>query len=207
VTFSSGCDYCGKALGLPQLLCLRSRWASGPTRVAVRGRGNLVDLRKSIGAAVHSVDPNLPLAHVETMKQVVSESLAGDSFDVELFTSFAGLALLLAALGIYGVIAFSVVQRTHEIGLRMALGASRSGIFRLILKEGVLLAATGLVIGSVGAYAAGRVMGTLLYGIGRIDPVAFGAVCAVLLLAAVLACCIPARRATMLDPLEALRQE
>jgi putative ABC transport system permease protein len=175
--------------------------------MAVRGRGNVVDLRKSVQAAVQSVDPNLPLADVETMKQVLSDSLSGDSFDMALFTSFAGLALLLAALGIYGVIAFSVVQRTHEIGLRMALGASRGRIFRLVLKEGFLLAVTGLIIGSVGAYAADRLMGSLLYEIGRVDPLAFGAVCVVLLLSALLACYIPARRAMNVDPMVALRYE
>jgi putative ABC transport system permease protein len=175
--------------------------------MAVRGGGDAADLRKSIEAAVQSVAPDLPLARVRTMKQVLSESLSGDSFDVELFTSFAGLALLLAALGIYGVIAFSVAQRTHEIGVRMALGASRGRVFRLILKEGILLAAAGLVIGSAGAYAAGRVMSSLLYGVGRVDALAFGAVSVVLLVSALLACYVPARRATMLDPLEALRQE
>jgi putative ABC transport system permease protein len=175
--------------------------------MAVRGAGDPAGLRKSIDSAVESIDPDLPLADVRTMDQVLSESLSGDSFDAELFTSFAGLALLLAALGVYGAIAFSVVQRTHEIGLRMALGASPARVFRLILREGVILAATGIAVGSVGAYLAGRVMSSLLYGIGHADPVTFCAVPIVLLLSALLACYVPARRATMLDPIEALRQQ
>jgi putative ABC transport system permease protein len=117
------------------------------------------------------------------------------------------VALLLAALGIYGVMAFEVEQRTHEIGLRMALGAGRAQVLALILKDGMIQAVAGLALGFVGAFFVGRAMQSRLYGIGAIDPVALGGVAAVLLAAALLACYVPARRATKVDPMVALREE
>jgi putative ABC transport system permease protein len=113
----------------------------------------------------------------------------------------------LAALGIYGVMAFAVAQRTHEIGLRMALGAGPSRVLSMIVKEGMILTFAGLVFGLTGAFLVGRAMKSQLYGIGAIDPVAFGAVAAVLVSAALLACYIPARRAMRVDPMVALRYE
>jgi ABC-type antimicrobial peptide transport system permease subunit len=153
------------------------------------------------------VDPELPLDQVKTMDQLVHESLASDRFSTVLFASFAGLALLLAAIGIYGVMSFAVAQRTHEIGLRMALGAGPAQVLRLVLQEGMLLALIGLVVGMGGTYFVGRVMKSMLYQVTVIDPVAYSAVTVVLLLAALLACYIPARRATRVDPMVALREE
>jgi predicted permease len=173
--------------------------------MAVRTTGDPAQMSKSIAGAAHSVDPDLALAGVKTMDQIVSESLVGDRFTTALYISFATVALVLAA--IYGVMAFAVAQRTHEIGLRMALGASQDHVLGLILKEGILLAAIGLGIGLVGACFVGRAMRGLLYGVGTIDVAAFSAVAVTLFVAALLACYVPANRAAKVDPMVALRYE
>jgi putative ABC transport system permease protein len=164
-------------------------------------------LIKSIGAAVNSIDPDLPLAGVRTVDEIINESLAIDRFSVVLFSCFGLLGLLLAAVGIYGVMAFAVAQRTHEFGVRMALGAQRSRVINLVLKEGTLLTLTGSVIGLGGAYFVGRAMQSTLYGVGSFDARAFGAVALLLLVAALSACLFPAWRASRVEPLEALRYE
>ena len=164
-------------------------------------------LIKSIGAAVNSVDPDLPLAGVRTLDEIISESLAIDRFSVVLFSFFGLLGLLLAAVGIYGVMAFAVVQRTHEFGVRMALGAQRSRVISMVLKEGSVLAVVGSAIGLGGAYLVGRAMQSTLYGVGALDVRAFGGVALLLLIAALLACYVPAWRASRVEPLEALRYE
>ena len=150
--------------------------------------------------------PDLPIAAVKTMDQLIDESLQGNRVESGLLLSFAGAALLLAAIGIYGVLAFSVVQRTGEIGTRLALGAQESQVVRLILREGLALALTGLVLGLLGTLFLKRVMATLLFGIGVVDPAAIGAVSALLVAVALLACYLPARRAARVDPLVALRE-
>jgi len=175
--------------------------------MAVRTTGDPAEMAKSIAAAVHSVDPDLALAGVKTMDQIVSESLVTDQFVTALYVSFATVALVLAAVGIYGVMAFAVAQRTHEIGLRMALGASQEHVLGLILKEGIILAAIGSGLGLVGACFVGRAMRGLLYGVGTIDVAAFSAVALTLFLAALLACYMPANRASKVDPIVALRYE
>jgi predicted permease len=175
--------------------------------IAVRTAGDPTSMTKSIAAVVLSIDPDLPLDQVKTMEQIVDESLSGDRFGTVLFGSFAAVALLLAAIGIYGVMSFAVAQRTHEIGLRIALGASPAQVLRLVLREGILLALGGLLLGLGGAYFVGRLMKSLLYQVNAMDPTAVSAVTAVLLLSALLACYIPARRATQVDPLVALRDE
>ena len=175
--------------------------------IAVRTAGDPASMTQSIAAVVLSVDPDLPLDQVKTMEQIVDESLSGDRFGTVLFGSFAAVALLLAAIGIYGVMSFAVAQRTHEIGLRIALGASPAQVLRLVLREGILLALGGLLLGLGGAYFAGRLMKSLLYQVNAMDPTAVSAVTAVLLLSALLACYIPARRATQVDPMVALRDE
>jgi len=175
--------------------------------MAVRTTSDPAQMAKSIAAAVHTIDPELALADVKTMDQIVSQSLVGDRFTTALYVSFASVALLLAAIGIYGVMAFAVSQRTHEIGLRMALGASQDHVLGLILKEGVILAAIGSGIGLVGACFVGRAMRGLLYGVGTIDVAAFSAVAAALFVAALLACYLPANKASKVDPMVALRYE
>jgi putative ABC transport system permease protein len=175
--------------------------------MAVRTQGDPGAMTKSIAAAVHAVDPDLPLANIQTMDQILDRSLLGDQFIAALFGSFAGTALLLAAMGIYGVMAFGVAQRTHEIGLRIALGAGKEQVLRLILREGLLLVTAGLGLGLFGAYFLGRAMQSTLYGVGTIDLGAFCAVAMILLASALLACYLPARRATRIDPMVALRYE
>jgi putative ABC transport system permease protein len=175
--------------------------------IAVRTAGDPAAMTKSIAAAVHSIDPDVPLADVKTMDQVFDESLSSDRFAIVLYGGFATVALLLAAVGIYGVMAFVVAQRTHEIGLRMALGVARNQVLSLVLKEGLQLALIGLAIGSVSACLVGRVMRSVLYGVGLVDASAFSVVAALLLSAALLACWIPARRAARVDPMVALRYE
>jgi putative ABC transport system permease protein len=162
-------------------------------------------VRNEIAAIVQKLDPDLPIADVRTMDQLVYERLAFDRFQAVLFGSFAGIALVLAALGIYGVMSFAVVQRTHEIGLRMALGAGRAQVLRQILREGLTTALVGLALGSIGAWLAGRAMRGMLFGVDAIDPLAFSIVAALLLGASILACFIPAMRAASVDPMTALR--
>jgi putative ABC transport system permease protein len=148
------------------------------------------------------------LAVPRTMEQVQNMVLANDRFTAMLFTSFAAVALLLCALGVYGVMAFSVAQRSREIGLRIALGAGRSRILSLVLSEGLTLACIGWVLGLIGAYLVGRAMRTMLYGIAAIDPIeAFITITLVLLAVAMLACYPPARRAASIEPMDALRTE
>jgi putative ABC transport system permease protein len=175
--------------------------------MAVRTTGNPDAITTSIAAAVNSMDADLPLSEVETMEHIVTEARSYDRFATVLYGGFAGMALLLAAVGIYGVMAFAVVQRTHEMGLRMALGAGRDQVFTLILKEGATLASVGLLLGLLGACLVGRTMRGLLFGVGTIDVTAFASVAIVLLASALLACYIPARRAAKVDPMVALRYE
>jgi predicted permease len=175
--------------------------------LAVRTVGDPQSINQSLAAAVNSVDPDLPLAGVKTMEQVAGESLAFDRFGMVVYGSFAVLGLALAVVGIYGVMAFAVSQRTHEIGLRMALGASRVQVFSLFLREGAILALIGSAFGLAGAYLVGRAMQATLYGVGALDAVAFSGVAVVLLVAALLACFFPARRASKVDPMVALRYE
>jgi predicted permease len=164
-------------------------------------------LIKSVAAAVNSVDPDIPLANVQTVDEIVSQALAIDRFSVVLFASFGTLGLLLAAVGIYGVMAFGVAQRTHEFGVRLALGAQRSRVLSLVLREGTVLAFIGGLIGLGGAYLVGRAMQTTLYGVAAIDVRAFAAVFCLLLSSAWLACLLPAWRASRIEPLDALRHE
>jgi len=175
--------------------------------VVVRTSGDPAAMGKTMGAAIHSINPDVPLEEVRTMDEIVDQSLVSDRFTTALYGSFAGVALVLAAIGIYGVMAFVVAQRTHEIGLRIAFGASQDRVLGLVLKEGLALAASGLGLGLVGAFFVGRAMRGLLYGVGSTDSIAVCAVAATLFAAAFFACYIPARRAARVDPMVALRYE
>jgi putative ABC transport system permease protein len=175
--------------------------------IGVRTAEDPATMTRSIAAAVHAVDPQIALDEPKTLDEVRDGVLANDRFTVILFVSFAAVALLLAGLGIYGVMSFSVAQRSHEIALRMALGATRSRVVALIVREGVILALVGLGFGLVGAYFVGRAMQSTLFGVGAMDFSAFGAVGAILVIAAVLACWLPARRAASVDPMRVLRTE
>jgi putative ABC transport system permease protein len=175
--------------------------------VALRTSGDPESIRKSAGAVVTSIDPDLPIAQVQTMDQIVDTTFLEDRTQTVLFGILATVALLLSAIGIYGVMAFSVAQRTHEIGLRMALGADRNQVLRLVLKEGIVLAVVGLGLGLVGAMFVGRAVKSMLFGVGTIDFAAFSIVSLLLLGSALLACYFPAQRATRVDPMVALRYE
>lgn len=164
-------------------------------------------MARSIAAAVHSVDPHVAVAHVRTMDQVKSESLAEDRFTMLLFAAFAFVALLLAAIGIYALMAFAVSQRTQEIGLRLALGSGKGRVISLVLRDASMLAVTGLVLGLAGAALIGRIMRSTLYEVGAMDVWVLLTVGIVLLLTALLASYLPARRAASIDPMKALRTE
>ena len=177
------------------------------TTIGVRTFGDPAAVTTSVAAAVRSVNPDFPMTRVRTMDQVVSESLVSDRFTAIVFGSFAGLALLLAAIGIYGVMTFSVAQRNHEMGIRMALGAGSAQVLRLVVSEGMRAALIGMALGLPGVYLVGKTLSKLLYKVGAMDVRALIGVAVVLLAAALLACYVPARRATKIDPISALRQE
>jgi putative ABC transport system permease protein len=183
----------------------QSPWPS--VKVAVRTAAAPGEVQQSLAAVIRSLDPDLPMADVKTMEQRVSESLGHDRFNTVLFGSFAGVALLLAALGIYGVMSFIVAQRTHEIGLRMALGADRQRVLRDIVRDGMTTALAGTVVGSAGAYFMIRSMKGMVYGVEALGPSVFIVVAITLLGSAFLACAVPARRAASVNPMVALRQE
>jgi ABC-type antimicrobial peptide transport system permease subunit len=156
---------------------------------------------------IKRLDPSLAVFHAETLQQVLGQTAADRRFSMLLFSSFAGLALLLAGVGLYGVLAYSVTQRRNEIGVRIALGATRSEVRGLMLREGLRPAGAGIVAGLFGAALASQALSNSLFGIGPADPVTFVCVPLVLLAVAAVACYVPAMRATRVDPLQALRTE
>jgi predicted permease len=161
----------------------------------------------AVRAALRTIDPNLALGDIQTMGELASQSIARRRFQTTLLTAFSGMAMLLGMVGVYGLLAYSVKQRTAEIGLRIALGASRGRVLGMILRQGVQLTIAGLMLGLAGALALTRILTSFLYGVSAIDPVTFAAVPALLLLATIMACLIPARRAANVDPMRTLRYE
>jgi putative ABC transport system permease protein len=181
-------------------------WANGSGMVVVRARSLSSAVVRQVRAAVAAVDPSQPITDVRTMDAVVASSAAQRSLALTLFSAFAALALLLSAAGIYGVLAGSVAERTREIGLRSALGATPGDLLRMVLARGLGLAAAGVILGLIGAFVTTRYLRTLLFGVGPMDPLMLGGAAAVLLLVAAAACLVPARRAIRVDPMEALRE-
>jgi len=186
-----------------------SLYQSQSRRLAVFLRGHLDTgaIPEQVRAQVQAVDPTLPISGSQTLNETVSASLAERRFSMAMIALFALTALLLAALGIYGVISYMVSERTHEIGIRIALGAERKNILRMVLRQGLGLAIAGAAVGLVGALIVSHLMAGLLYGVTPTDPLTFSCVALLLLGVALLACYIPARRALRVDPLTALRHE
>jgi putative ABC transport system permease protein len=177
------------------------------TDIVVRTSADPLALSHSIEQQLQAIDPSIGIGHIRTMEQVRSGAVAMRQFNMTLLSVFAGLALLLAAIGIYGVIAYSVTQRTHEIGVRIALGAKRRDVLRLVLNQGMVLAGFGIAFGIAGALALTRLLEGYLYQVKPTDPLTLTAACAVLAIAAILASYLPARRAASVDPMQALRCE
>ena len=178
-----------------------------PRDLVVRTSVDPLSLVAGIRNEIHQVDPNQPVSNVQTMADVLGEETASRELGMTLLTVFAGVALLLSTLGIYGVLAYFVVQHTQEIGVRMALGAQRGDILRMILKKGMSLTLLGVLIGLAGAFALTRLMANLLYGVSTTDPLTYAGLALLLSGVAFVACYIPARRATKVDPLVALVYE
>jgi putative ABC transport system permease protein len=195
------------APSVPHIYVPLGQFAPVNAVVFLRSRGNAGNLGEAVRREVEKVDPNIPVHSISSMDQIITRSLADRRFALELLGVFATVALLLAAIGIYGVMAYSFSQRTHEIGIRIALGAQRLDIFRMAVGEGMQLVAIGLAVGLVGAVALTRFVRTMLFDVSPSDPITFGAISFMLAAVAFVACFIPARRATRVDPLVALREE
>ncbi|MEO8727426.1 MAG: FtsX-like permease family protein, partial [Acidobacteriaceae bacterium] len=175
--------------------------------LVVRTRGEPENLAPAVIRSVHEVDAAEPVVDVMTMDDILAVSLLQRRFNMLLLVVFAGLALVLGAVGIYSVLAYAVKQRSREIGIRMALGAPSGNVLRLIVMEGMKPTLIGLAIGLAGALALGRILANLVYGVRATDVVTFAAVTVLLLAVGLLACLVPAYRATKLQPVKTLREE
>jgi predicted permease len=173
--------------------------------IAVRSSLPARSLAVSIRTVLHSLDPNLAAGDIQTMGDLESEANAQRRFQTSLLTLFAAIALSLALVGLYGLMAYSVSRRTREVGIRMALGAQRSDVLWLVLKKAAFLLAIGLASGLVASWFATRAIQAFLFGVGRHDPITILSVCALLAVSGLLAAMIPTRRATSIDPMQALR--
>jgi len=183
------------------------KWQSFGMNLAVRTDGDPLNVSSMVTNAIHDVDAEVPLLNIRTMNESVSASLSSQRFTMLLLAAFAGTALLLAAAGIYGVMAYMVTRRTREIGVRMALGAAASDVLRLVIGQGMWTTVTGVAIGITASLALSRMMRSLLFGVSATDPLTLAGVVLLLVGVSLLACWIPARRATKIDPLVALRYE
>lgn len=191
----------------PAVYVPHTQLAIGMMTFVIRTDLDPTSLATSVGAAVRALDPELPLADVQTMRNVVDQTMAQPRVVAVLLSAFALIALVLAGVGVYGVIAYSVAQRTQEIGVRMALGATPGSVLGLVMTRAVRLVLGGIVLGLLAAAAFTRLLATQLYETDAMDPLAFGVTAAVLFVVATLACYVPARRGTRIAPVEALRSE
>jgi putative ABC transport system permease protein len=180
----------------PRSIAIMLRTSADPTTVA-----------HAVESAVHDLDRDLPVYSVQTMDDLVNASIARQRMAVIIFVTFAGIALALAAIGLYGVISHAVTERTHEIGVRMALGAERRHVLALVVRQGLAMAVVGIAIGMVAALGLARTIQSLLYGVSATDPATFAFVAVALLTVALVACYLPAWRAARVDPTQALRAE
>jgi putative ABC transport system permease protein len=191
----------------PAIYISHRQFAYRSMSIVVRTTAAPLDLANTVRNEVWALDRNLPVSNVKTMEQRMGDAIAQPRFSALLLGLFAALALLLAAVGIYGVVSYSVEQRTHEIGVRMALGASASKILKLVVGQSLALILSGVALGLLGALGLTRLISGLLYGVKTTDPLIFAAMPVLLALVALLACYLPARRATKVDPMTALRYE
>ena len=182
-------------------------WLAQNQFVVVRAAGDPLALGEAVRRAVHAVDPNVASAGARLTASYLDGAAAARRFSLVLIALFAGIALAMAAIGIYGVVAYTVAQRTRETGLRVALGAAASDIVSLVLGEGLRRTAWGLAVGLVAAFAAARAFRSLLFGVEAADPLTYAGVVALLLVVTLVACLLPAWRAARLDPVQALRHE
>ncbi len=180
---------------------------SGATLVLRTELADPASLTSAVTAELARLDSNIPLTRVRVFDEYMRGALARPRFNALLLTIFAGVALVLTAIGIYGVMAYSVAQRTSEIGVRMALGAGQASIFRLVVGQAMALVALSIALGLVGAFAATRIMNSMLFGVSAWDPVTFAVLAGIIALVAFLAAWLPARRAARVDPVIALRAE
>jgi putative ABC transport system permease protein len=183
------------------------QWGVGSHHLVVRTRTSPEALADTISRQVWSSFPDQPLTHVMTLTRTIADSVGDQRLHATLLGIFAALGLVVALLGVYGVVSYSVARRTQEIGIRMALGAARRDVLRMVLRQGLTLVAIGAAIGTAGALGATRVIASELYGVTPTDPWTFSASIALMLLVGCAACWIPARRATRVDPILALRYE
>jgi putative ABC transport system permease protein len=175
--------------------------------VMLRTRGDASALASAARNVIHTLDPQQPIGEVNTMAALLSTSVARARFSASLLTVFSFVALVMAAVGIYGVMSYSVLQRTHEIGVRMALGAQRFDVLKLMVRKGIVLGIVGVVVGLAASFALTRLISTLLFEVTATDTATFAGVSIGLFLVTLAACYLPARRATRVDPLKALRYE
>jgi predicted permease len=196
-----------EAPSVPHIYVALGQFAPVNAVVFLRGDGNVEQLGEAVRHEVESVDPNVPVHSISSMDQIIARSVADRRFALELLGVFAAVALLLAAIGIFGVMSYAFSQRTHEVGIRVALGAQRMDILRMALGEGMRVVVIGLVSGLAGAVLLTRFFQSMLFDVGPADPITFLSVSAILAGVAFFACYIPAQRATRVDPLIALREE
>jgi putative ABC transport system permease protein len=192
---------------VPHIYVALGQFAPVNAVVFLRSSGDVDHLGEAVRREVENINPNVPVHSISSMDQIIARSVADRRFGLELLGVFAAMALLLAAIGIYGVTSYSFNQRAHEIGIRLALGAQRMHILHMVIGEGMRVVAVGLAIGLMGAAALTRFVRTMLFDVSPFDPITFAAISATLAAVAFIACLVPAQRATRVDPLIALREE
>jgi putative ABC transport system permease protein len=191
----------------PEMFIAYQQVPHGGMTLVVRSAGEPLALAGAIRREVNAVDPDQAVGEFSTLEELISGTMADRRFNLALLASFAGIGLLLAVTGIYAVMAYSVLRRTREIGIRVALGARRESVFRLVIGEGLVLALAGVAIGLVGSLLTTRALGGLLFNVQPTDPLTFAGMAAILIGVTLLACYLPARRAARVDPVVALRSE
>src|SRR5262249_32556392 len=192
---------------MPEIYFPQAQVPQSSVAFVIRGVIDPMALTSSVTGAIQGIDPDQPVRDVRTLQDIYDEGLLSTRLNTTLLVIFALLALVLAGVGTYGVVSYSASQRTHEIGIRMAMGARRSDVMKLIVGQGAIMALIGVGIGLVGAFVATRWMASLLFRVSAKDPATFAVVAILLTAVALLACYLPARRATSVDPMDALRYE